>query len=160
MKLSLKTAISAISLCCVGGVSANQITITENAQYYDEKIIQTNILDECKELGSQFSASTEKYLSKNSWEVTRSNELPESGLSIELEITNALSGGNAFMGHQKSVTIEATLMKDGQEVNTFRGTRNSNGGFGAGFKSSCDILNRCVNTLGKDISKWLKKQDI
>ena len=33
--------------------------------------------------------------------------------------------------------------------------RNSRGVFGGGFKGSCSILNRTVNALARDISKWL-----
>jgi len=32
------------------------------------------------------------------------------------------------------------------------------GGFGAGFKGSCSVLNRCTKTLGKDFADWLKGQ--
>ena len=80
------------------------------------------------------------------------------GLSLSLAITNEVTAGNAFMGHSKSVSIEATLHRDGEVVDTYVGTRDSGGGFGAGFKSSCTVLKRCVNTLGKDGAGWLRRR--
>lgn len=45
-------------------------------------------------------------------------------------------------------------------IDTYAGSRNSSGGIGGGFKGSCAVLERCVNTLGKDVDAWLKKQTI
>ena len=75
-----------------------------------------------------------------------------------LTLTNATSIGNAFMGHRKSVTIEAILYEDGVEIDHYRGSRDSGGGFGAGFKGSCSVLGRCVKTLGKDVANWYNKK--
>ena len=163
MRYSLRLAplnVAFMLFCSVAIADSKKITISDQAGYYDEKIIQSNIRSECVELGRQFSDSTNKYLAKNKWDVVRSDELPSSGYGLELSITNALSAGNAWAGHRKSVSIEAKLYKDDELLDSYVGTRDSGGGFGAGFKSSCDVLKRCVNTLGKDVSKWLKKKNI
>jgi hypothetical protein len=78
------------------------------------------------------------------------------GTQLKLMISNALSSGNAFMGHHKSVSIIAELYKDGKLIDTYSTTRNSGGGIGAGFKNSCAVLERCVTTLGKDVAQWVK----
>ena len=75
---------------------------------------------------------------------------------MAVEITNAISGGNAFIGHRKSMTATAELFENGQSVDTATFTRNSGGGFGAGYKSSCSVLGRCTKALGNDFANWLK----
>lgn len=53
------------------------------------------------------------------------------------------------------VSINIELYKDGELIAQQALSRNSGGGIGGGFKDSCDVLGRCVKTLGKDTSKWL-----
>lgn len=137
------------------------INVDTVAQYHDEQVIQSNIIDECTQLGTQFSTSTKKYLEKNGWSVNFNSNADKKieGTKLELKIINAMSSGNAFTGHRKSVSIEAKLYKDGNFIDSYKATRNSGGGFLGGFKGSCAILAHCVNTLGNDVSKWLKKSD-
>lgn len=151
-----------IALLFSAGVSANELNINQTVAYYDEKIIQANIRSECANLGDQLAASTTTAIQKSGWSVVKQANLETAapGINLKLTIINAHSGGNAFLGHQKSVSIEAELYKDGKLVNTYAGTRNSSGGFGGGFKGSCAILERCVSTLGKDVDAWLKNQKI
>lgn len=136
------------------------IVISDVASYYNEMIIAPNIRNQCTNLLGQFSDSTEVYLKKKKWNVERSNNISDSGYYLELKVTNAHSSGNAWTGHNKSVSILANLYQDGELLDTYEGVRNSGGGFGAGFKGSCQVLGRCVNTLGKDVSKWLRKKGI
>lgn len=142
--------------------SDKSITVSTEASYYDEKIIPSNIKSECSGLGSQFSEATKTNLESDGWNVSLGNEVGASatGTTIKLQIANALSAGNAFLGHRKSVSVIAELYKDGKLVDTYSGTRDSGGGFGAGFKGSCAVLQRCVTTLGSDVSKWLKKKQL
>ncbi len=75
---------------------------------------------------------------------------------LVIQITNMHSGGNAFIGHNKSTTIKAQLYKDGVLIDSTDLTRSSGGGIGAGFKSSCSVLGRTVKTLGEDVAAWAK----
>lgn len=136
------------------------IGVNASAAYYDENLIPTKITEECKDLGTQFSAATKSNLEKDGWTVTDRNneEVPKAGTQLKLTISNVLSSGNAFLGHHKSVSVIAGLYKNGTLIDTFKGTRDSGGGFGGGFKSSCDVLERCVNALGKDTTKWVKEK--
>ncbi|MCU4675940.1 hypothetical protein N7931_09865 [Catenovulum sp. 2E275] len=136
------------------------IEVTASAPYYDENIIQANVIAECTELGNQFSESTSKYLKENGFnvELKSADEFANNGESLKLQITNAVSSGNAFIGHRKMVSITAELYQNGQLVDTFKHSRNSGGGFLGGFKGSCSVLHRCVNTLGNDVAKWLAKK--
>jgi hypothetical protein len=150
----------AFVLLCSPAVFAADITINQTVTYHDEKIIATNIKSECVNLGPKLVASTEAAVQKNGWSVIKKDSVDgAAGVSLKLTIANAQSG-NAFMGHHKSVSIIAELFKDGKLVDTYTGNRNSSGGFGGGFKGSCAVLERCVNTLGKDVSEWLAKQKI
>ena len=141
-------------------VTKGTITISDNAEYYDEKVIPSNIRSECTALRSGLSDSAEKSLSQIGWNVVKSDTVGGDGLSLKLMITTAHSSGNAYFGHKKSVSVEAELYKDGELLDSFSGTRNSGGGFGAGFKGSCTVLQRCVHTLGKDVSNWLSKKKL
>jgi hypothetical protein len=138
------------------------ITVNRPVSYYDENIISSKIIDECKNLGTQFSASTKLNLEKDGWAVNYSEntDVQKDGIQLKLTIANAMSIGNAFAGHQKSVSVIVGLYKNGALIDTYKGTRDSRGGFGAGFKGSCAVLERCVDTLGKDTAKWLKKKSI
>jgi len=157
-KILLSTLL--LTNCVFAHAADKKITISNAATYYDEKIIQSNIRSECGTLGAQFSQNTKINLEKNGWAVALS-ENPQNlneGTQLKLMISNALSDGNSFIGHHKSVSIIAELYKDGKLIDTFNTTRNSGGGFGAGFKNSCSVLERCVTTLGKDVAQWLKSK--
>jgi hypothetical protein len=141
---------------------AADITINQTVKYYDEKIIAAKIKSERVTLGPKLVASTEAAVQKNGWSVIKKDVVDGTGngVNLKLTITNAHSSGNAFIGHHKSVGIMTELFKDGKLIDTYTGERNSSGGFGAGFKGPCAVLERCANTLGKDVSEWLSKQKI
>jgi hypothetical protein len=81
---------------------------------------------------------------------------PKSGANVlELEILQATSGGNAFVGHYKSVTVMGKLYQQGKQVGNFTAHRRSGGGAFGGFKGSCAVLGRCAEVIGQDIAKWL-----
>ena len=138
--------------------NASTINVSSEAMYYDEKIIPSNIRKECTELGTNLSEFTLSYLEKYGFSASLSPDInkDDSGKNLILQINNVVSGGNAFVGHRKTVSIEAELYEDGELVDSYEATRNSGGGFGAGFKGSCTVLYRCVKTLGNDVAKWIK----
>jgi len=82
---------------------------------------------------------------------------PDSGEQVLLvEIAQAQSGGNAWTGHKKSLTVSGKLFRKGEQVAKFVSTRNSGGGAFAGYKSSCAVLARCAEAIAKDTAGWLK----
>ncbi|MBB3062843.1 hypothetical protein [Microbulbifer rhizosphaerae] len=137
-----------------------EITINQKAEYYDTKVIAPNIVRECTNLGYKFSDSTKQFLEKYGFSAALQPELDlkTEGFNLKLSILNAVSSGNAWTGHRKSVTVEAELYRDGELIDSFQNARNSSGGFGGGFKGSCQILERCVHTLGNDVAKWIKSK--
>ncbi|WGL15267.1 hypothetical protein PVT68_10840 [Microbulbifer bruguierae] len=158
--LKFTTFLFALTWSAFGFASdANALVLSEKAGYHDERIIASNIVGECSNLGFKFSDSTRQFLQKQGFAVSTASDISEQteGMSLKLTIINAVSAGNAFIGHNKSVSIEAQLFKDGELLDTFTRTRNSGGGFGAGFKGSCTVLHRCAHTLGKDVASWMAK---
>ena len=82
---------------------------------------------------------------------------PGAGTNVLLlEIAQAQSGGNAFVGHFKGVTVTGKLFQQGKQTASFVATRKSSGGAVGGFKGSCAILGRCVQAIGQDTARWLK----
>lgn len=84
------------------------------------------------------------------------DEVPREGTFLRLRIEGVVSVGGVFVGHRKQVATSATLFENGEEIARSTHSRTSLGGFGAGFKSSCTVLERCADTLAKDITGWLK----
>ena len=82
------------------------------------------------------------------------------GRVLFVEIVTAVSGGNAFIGHHKHVTVRGRLLENGVEIGNFTGVRQSMGGAFAGYKSSCAVLGRCVEALGRDIARWLRRPEM
>lgn len=76
---------------------------------------------------------------------------------LVVEISDAVSRGNPFIGHRKSTSVRGNLYQDGVKVAAFRGECDSMGGAFGGFKGSCSVLGRTVKTLGSDIAAWLAK---
>lgn len=157
-KLGIFVAVAAISATA----QAKDISISAKASYSNPALIQTNVKESCTALGDNFSKYTQAALQKAGWQVAAKEAIDAEtqGVAIKLEITDAVSAGNWFIGHRKSTSILATLYKDGQPVDTYVANRYSSGGFFGGFKGSCSILNRTVKTLGSDVTKWISKKGI
>ena len=78
------------------------------------------------------------------------------GKVIRIEFTHVLgTGGGAWSG-AKSVTVRGELIENGEVIGSFTAARYSGGGAFGGFKGTCAILGRCIETLGEDIAAWLK----
>ena len=133
------------------------IDIAQSTPYWDDGIVADKIVNECKDLGSSLAST----LSRRSAPLGITVNLVEkfdaqkSKQALDIKIVSAVSGGNAFIGHRKSVSVRAELYRDGKLVSRTTKTRDSSGGFGAGFKSSCTVLERSTEALGVDLAKWL-----
>ena len=145
-----------VSLGGVATAQADGITMQSSAPYQSEDDIPLKIIDECTTLGSKLSKFTQSYAKKKGIEINLSDSVDHSsGKTLVVEITNAVSEGNAFIGHRKFVAVEGSLFENGSKIASFKGQRSSGGGAFAGYKGSCAVLGRCVKTLGKDIAAWL-----
>jgi hypothetical protein len=127
--------------------------------YAADNQIANNIQTECTKLGSKLTKFLVQFAKKKGIEVTPVTVLePGSpGRNLVIEITDAVSRGNAFIGHRKYMEARAELFVDGVSKGEKIYHRDSMGGFGAGYKGSCSVLGRTSKALGKDFSVWLKE---
>ena len=137
---------------------AGAVKLVSSAPFAADNDIRKKITNNCTTLGAKLSSFTQSFAEKNGVvvQLVDSVDTAAAGRVLELEIDQAVSQGNAFIGHRKFVGVRGTLWEDGQRVATFDGERSSGGGFAAGYKSSCAVLGRCVKALGKDIAAWLE----
>jgi hypothetical protein len=133
------------------------VAIPQNIEYYDVNIIQDNVVRECATLGADLSSYVAQNLESTGYAVKRVPPAEmSSGPSIDVKIMNLMSAGNAFTGHKKNVSVSAKIQNDGKVTDSKSFTRSSMGGFAAGFKSSCAVLDRTVEALGRDIANWYR----
>lgn len=135
---------------------AGEIRLQNPVPYAEGGIIANNVRIECP-LGRQLAEFVQQYSARTGVTITLTDEAPDPavGSVLKLEIVDARSGGNAFIGHHKSTTVRGALFDNGVQKAGFVARRNSGGGFGAGFKGSCSVLGRTVKALGSDIATWL-----
>ena len=135
------------------------IQIPREVPYYDINIIQANVVEECKSLGTDLSEHIAQGLAANGLSATKLDKLDvASGLAIDAKISNLSSTGNAWSGHHKSLTVLVKAYKDGQAQTSKTFTRTTRGGFAGGFKGSCDVMDRASKAIGEDIGRWYKAQ--
>ncbi len=152
---------SLAALSCVAGLgvardAAAEPVIVAAAIPYDENAdIQDKVRLECTELNAQLSAFIQEFARAKGVEITAGDATANTGRVLRVAITNAISQGNAFLGHAKSSSARGTLYDNGTAVASFRATRNSMGGMFAGYKGSCSVLGRTVRAMGEDIGTWL-----
>ena len=122
--------------------------------FAEDNDIADNVKTECK-LPEQFAEFVKEYAGEPVELVSGPLDTSQ-GRVLQLEISDAVSMGNPFLGHQKYTKIKGTLFENGQKVASFKGRRNSMGGAFAGYKGSCSVLGRTIKVLAQDIGAWLK----
>lgn len=123
--------------------------------FAEDSIVAGNVKRECA-IATQLPAALARFAAEAGNRVELQDAPDTSSAQVvKMEIHDAQSAGNAWTGHHKSVTVKGSLYRDGQQVAKFVARRNSRGGFGAGFKGSCAVLERTVNAIGKDVAEWL-----
>jgi hypothetical protein len=121
-------------------------------KFQNEDLIERAIVTDC-DLPNVQLAELQRAASEE--RVPLAAQSGDAGRTLEIQIVNAVAGGNAFVGHQKGVTLTGKLFENDREVASFSAMRSSGGGAFGGFKGSCAVLNRCAETLAKDITAWL-----
>src|SRR5919109_5043930 len=145
----LRIAVTLIAAALSTAASAQDtITIPAEVPYVEGSGVDTNIEAECK-LTKRVADDVSAALAKAGYEAKRSEKPGKKGDVLDLKIASAVSGGNAFIGHRKHMTVTGKLLRDGKPVGSFTATRHSGGGFGAGFKGSCAVLNGCSAAIGR-----------
>lgn len=138
------------------GSTAQTIKIQQSIPYQKGAPIAANIKTECP-LNTQLSEHTQTYGKEYNLNIVRVSQLDKNaaGKVLLVEINDAVSAGNAFIGHQKFVRISGTLYENGKKISSYSARRVSGGGFWGAYKGSCTVLNRTVKALGKDTTLWL-----
>jgi len=135
------------------------ILVSPAAAFSNPDMIASNVKEECGLPAYQAGVVRRQMESSGlAAKVSDKDEVPGNGRFLLLRVENAMSAGNAFIGHRKQVATSAKLYENGNEIARSVHTRDSMGGFGAGFKGSCAVLQRCADTLAIDITTWLKGQ--
>lgn len=155
MRHPIRPLLAAAFLVVCGSATAGSTGIQLQAPvpYVADNDISDAIKTECQ-INQQLADYVKEY-SKVPVELTA--QAPTDGRVLQLEIVDAVSMGNAWMGHQKFTKVRGTLLENGQKVASFKGRRNSMGGAFPGFKGSCSVLGRTVRALGEDIAAWLNE---
>jgi len=137
-----------------GGALAGPLQMQRPVPLAEDNDISQAVKQECA-LGEQLADFIKEY-AQEPVEFTEGEPDTSNGRVLKLEIVDAVSMGNAFMGHQKSTRVRGTLYQDGEKVASFKARRNSMGGAFAGFKGSCSVLGRTIKVVGQDIGQWLR----
>ena len=139
--------------------TAQSYNVLISVPYAADNRIANNIQTECTNLGSKLTKFLVQFAKKKGIEVIPVAVLEPGGpgRNLVIEITDAVSRGNAFIGHRKYMEARAELFVDGVSKGEKIYHRDSMGGFGAGYKGSCSVLGRTSKALGKDFSVWLKE---
>lgn len=159
MKNISKVALGAIlSVVCVAAIAAEPVQVPSKVPYAKNNDVAGKIKHECP-INEQLAEFIVEYAGENkiATKTVDATDTTMSGRVLVVEITDAISRGNAFIGHRKSTTVHGALYQDGQKIGSFVGERDSMGGAFAGFKGSCSVLGRTVKALGRDIAQWLAK---
>jgi hypothetical protein len=152
MRDSIRSILAAAALLACGTAAAETVQLRTPVPFAEDNDISDAIKTECA-IGEQLARFVKDY-AKEDVQLTPSEAT--SGRVLQLEIVDAVSMGNAFLGHQKFTKVRGTLLQDGTKVASFKARRNSMGGAFAGFKGSCSVLGRTVEVMGEDIAAWLK----
>lgn len=133
-----------------------QVVVQSEVPFSNVEVIDQAIVKECN-LPGQVGQRLQNALTAAGIEAkSAADASPKSGDAVLLlEIAQAQSGGNAWTGHKKSLTVSGKLYRKGEQVGKFVATRNSGGGAFAGYKSSCAVLARCAEAVAQDAARWL-----
>jgi hypothetical protein len=133
------------------------VFVGRDMSYVDATSISRAVLAECQ-LPQQGAQLLHSAMREAGFQPVVDDQAMQAGKGrvLLVQISNAVAAGNAFIGHRKMVEVKGRLLEDGKEVATFAGMRSSMGGAFGGFKGSCSVLGRCLETLAKDISGWMK----
>jgi hypothetical protein len=149
-----KLIVIAAAVCLSGAAQAQSLQVQRPVPYAEDNDIADNIKNECK-INEEIVDSLKEHAASGV-EFTSGAVDTGSGRVLQLEIVDAVSMGNAWLGHQKYMKVKGALYEGGKKVAGFKGRRNSMGGAFAGYKGSCSVLGRTAEALGEDIATWLQ----
>lgn len=152
----MKKVIVILAATLAGAAHAAPVSMLNPVPYADNAIVAGKIKRECT-IDVQLADAIKRFAGEKGQQVAfvQGDLAAAPGDTLKLEITDAVSDGNAWMGHHKSVTVRGALMRDGAKVAGFVGRRDSRGGMWGAYKGSCSVLERTVDAVGEDVAAWL-----
>lgn len=149
-KLTIGLTATFVALLASSSAFAQGVQMQKPVPYAADNDISDAIKSECK-IGDEIADS----IKEHSTVPISFGDAAGSGRVLQLEIIDAVSMGNAWLGHQKFAKVRGTLLDGGTKIASFKARRNSMGGAFAGFKGSCSVLGRTAVVIGEDIAAWL-----
>ena len=133
--MSISRLVAAAALLACGTLSAQPVRMASTTPYAADADIANKVLSECVELQQQLPAFTREFAAEHGIDVQLVDDTgaDTGGRVLRVEITDAVSMGNAFIGHQKFSKVRGTLYENGEKLANFRGLRTSMGGAFAGY---------------------------
>lgn len=163
MKKNIVILVSLLVLTACGGDKKPDLTVNPNTAIFIDSVINfkkgaaiASVIKKDCELPTKLSHFVKIYSDEAGVGVLQTASIKKKKNRLVMEIVEAVSGGNAFMGHRKMTKITGTLYKNGKKVASFTAARISGGGMFGGMKGSCSVLGRTVDAIGEDVATWLK----
>lgn len=138
--------------------TSDAIKVPSNVHYADANDIASNVKREWQ-INQQLSdyiieSAREKHVATET--VAIKNAQTPRRVPV-VEISDAVSRGNPFIGQRKSTSVGGTLYQVGAKGAALRGERDSMDGAFGSFTDSFSVLGRTAKALGRDIATWLVK---
>lgn len=130
------------------------ITIADKMTFAEGVQVADAIRSECN-LESKFANFVKAYLEEAHFQVhtTKEDLARQTGKVLDVHIIS-VHGSSGFWdgsGSGSMVTMRATLRENGEPLKSFAYYRKSV----RRFAGVCDLLESCVNTLGRDVANWV-----
>ena len=130
------------------------IYIRPTAPFAPNSRVRANIKQECT-LPEAIASDIAKYASAQGLKVVIKNSIKPNEFELKVQIDQAVSAGNAAIGHNKFVVISGAIVKGKTKYYSFDAARLSGGGYWGAYRSSCSVLGGISRRLGKDVASWL-----
>jgi len=130
------------------------IYIKPEIVYTSNSRVSTAIKQECT-IPQALSENIVKKSIAQGVEIEVKRNIKSTDIELKIEIIDAVSSGNAAIGHSKFMVISGMLIKDGKKYASFKAARHSGGGFFGAYRSSCSVLAKITKALGQDTAGWL-----
>lgn len=135
-------------------IKKQPIYISPAIVYTSNSRVSTAIKQECTIPQTLSKHILEKTANKGI-NVQAKQKISSKELELKIEILEAVSAGNAAIGHSKYIVIEGYLTKNNVKYQSFKAARHSGGGAFGAYRSSCSVLGRITSALADDIANWL-----
>jgi hypothetical protein len=136
--------------------AADGVIVQKPVGFNEDADVPKAVLDECK-LENELPDAVAEKAKEAGVAVTFADKVAgsEPGRTLQMEISDVIADGNAFIGHRKAMSVKGKLYQDGAVVASFKDRRTSMGGAFGGFKGNCAVLVRTARAIGEDIGTWL-----